>query len=213
MITNSVLLTGRVAFVKEYGRFTLLKLTVTTKVSTRTNERSVSNYPAVLWFGENKKIAAKFKQFDYVRIKGYISTYVQSQNGQTLLYQNIVGTSIESWVTSNESSKTNRITIYGSVASLALKSDSYAEFTLAVETNIPDERDPIIFYPTFRAFNKVAEFMKTQVRKGSKVKISASVETKVSKANTESSGDGTNSERKYGPSKEIYVCNQITVMQ
>ena len=204
MITNSVLLTGRVAFVKEYDRFTLLKLTVTTKVSTRTNERSVSNYPAILWFGENKKTAAKFKQFDYVRIKGYISTYVQSQNGQTLLYQNIVGTSIESWVTSNESSKT---------ASLALKSDSYAEFTLAVETNVPDEREPIIFYPTFRAFNKVAEFMKTQVRKGSKVKISASVETKVSKSNTESSGDGTNSERKYGPSKEIYVCNQITVMQ
>lgn len=213
MITNNVLLTGRVSFVKEFDKFTLLKLTVTTKIRTRTTERNVSNYPAVLWFGDNKKIAAKFKRYDYVKIKGYISTYVQTINGQTLLSQNIVGTSIEPWITSNESSKTNRITIYGSVASLALKSDSYAEFTLAVETNVPDERDPIIFYPTFTAFNKVAEFMKTQVRKGSRVKVSASVETKVSKRNTDSSGNGTNNSKRYDSSKEIYVCNQITVMQ
>ena len=212
MNTNNVLLTGRVAFVKEYDKYTLLKLTVTTKVATRTTERNVSNYPAVFWFGDNKTIAAKFKQFDYVKIKGYISTYVQSQNGQTLLYQNIVGTSIEPWITSNESSKTNRITIYGSVASLTLKSDSYAEFTLAVETNLPNENEPIVFFPTFTAFNKVAEFMKTQVRKGSKVKISASVETKVCKRGTDPSDSGQKSEKKYGSSKEIYVCNQITVM-
>lgn len=168
MDTNKVEISGKIVRTLLVNNVYIMTLSTTKMV----NGNVKHDYPQIIWYQNSpgREEAMKFRQYDRVRISGYVGSRTKIVDNQPSFYQNIIGESIREWVNMTDD-MINLIELEGQVLHIYSPNNNFSSLRVAVN----NER--VMSKITLGSFGNVADFIKTQVNVGDRVHIYASIET------------------------------------